>query len=1045
MNRKITVLLVFAIIVTFNIKSSAQINIQSGVDPNAMVENIVGDGVAFDNVQYIGANSARGIFTNGSSTNLGIESGIFLTSGAGYVIPGPNTSCSDGSDNGMGGYPLLTALAGVSTYDASVLKFDFVPESDTLRFKYVFGSEEYNDYVFSTFNDVFGYFVSGPNPNGGYYSDKNVALIPGTNIPIAINNVNFGYSDCDIEPTGPCTHCEYYVDNTGGMTLEYDGFTAVLTAWIMVVPCETYTIKMAIADAGDHIFDSGVFLEENSFESPKIEVEAEPTPEGVSDNMVEGCVEADIIFRLPNSSYAPITINYEITGTADPGPGGDFEDPIPTSVTIEEGNDSAFIHVAPIQDGILEGDETLIFIITNELGCTVRYDTVEFIIVDYVDMVLSTTPDMAVCEGQTVELVTEAFNGISPYTYQWVEPSVENDTIEVTPEETTTYVVQVTDMCGGFVEDSVTVVVLPMPELELGNDTVVCGADSLVLHAGGGFASYQWQDGSTDSIYVVTEPGTYWVQVMASNGCVAGDQITVNFFPPIFVNLGNDTVICQGETITLDAGAGFESYYWQDGSNEQTYEVTQTGTFWVQVFDANGCTAFDTILVNVDNDVPSFSLGDDLTLCYGTTYTLSTGLPAGYQYEWQDGSTDSVYIVTQPGLYSVAVDGGCGTGYDTILINYNPPVNVDIGDDMTMCQGESVTLDAGDGFLSWTWQDGTTSQYYNVYESGIYYVQVTDVFGCTGSDTITIEVANNVQLIPDTSFCEGETIILDAGYGFDNYQWSTGSTSQIVHATEGGTYWVKASYVFGCPSSDTTVLTMFPVANADLGGDQDICEGDTILLTAPEGEFEYYWNDQLSDDNTYIVTQGGTYKLTMKNYCGEDSDEIEVTEYPTPDVTLGDDQVLFPGESVQLDPGEFISYLWQDGSTDRYYVVSYDNYSDSIYTVEVWDAHCKNSASVKIEIFNVEVPNVITPNGDGYNDTFRPGEGWSGIKSHKMVVVNRWGNKVWESSNFESGWDGKVNGKTVAAGTYFWVLEVTYGPDNKKKTYKGSLTVLGTD
>ncbi len=134
-----------------------------------------------------------------------------------------------------------------------------------------------------------------------------------------------------------------------------------------------------------------------------------------------------------------------------------------------------------------------------------------------------------------------------------------------------------------------------------------------------------------------------------------------------------------------------------------------------------------------------------------------------------------------------------------------------------------------------------------------------------------------------------------------------------------------------------------------------------------------------------------------------------------------------------------------DGATDRYYNVSYDNYNDSVYTVEVWDEHCKNSATVIIEIFNVEVPSVITPNGDGYNDTFRPGEGWSGINTHKMLIVNRWGGKVWESSDFQSGWDGKVNGSPVAAGTYFWVLEVTYGPNNEKKTYKGSLTVLGTN
>ncbi len=145
-----------------------------------MVENIVGEGIIYDNVTFTGANASRGIFNNGQSTNLGIASGIFPTSGAGYVIPGPNTSSSAGTNNGTPGDATLNSITTSTTYDAAVLEFDFIPESDTLRFKYVFGSEEYNEYVDSSFNDVFGYFVSGPNPMGGQYANKNIAIVPGT-------------------------------------------------------------------------------------------------------------------------------------------------------------------------------------------------------------------------------------------------------------------------------------------------------------------------------------------------------------------------------------------------------------------------------------------------------------------------------------------------------------------------------------------------------------------------------------------------------------------------------------------------------------------------------------------------------------------------------------------------------------------------------------------------------------------------------------------------------------------------------------------------
>ena len=257
-------------LITINV-SISQINIQPGPDvtPEDMVEFLVGPGVIYDNVTYQGVDQARGIFTNGSSTNIGMDEGIFLTSGAGYIIPGPNSSSSAGANNGQPGHPWLNDLTTATTFDACVLSFDFIPLNDTVKCRYVFGSEEYNEWVGTTFNDVFGFFVTGPNPTGGNYSIKNIALIPDTTeTPVTINNVNNGYSPPGIPPTGPCTNCEYYSDNTGGLTIEYDGFTTVLTAWVLVVPNETYNFTFGVADAGDHIYDSGVLLEGTSFKSP---------------------------------------------------------------------------------------------------------------------------------------------------------------------------------------------------------------------------------------------------------------------------------------------------------------------------------------------------------------------------------------------------------------------------------------------------------------------------------------------------------------------------------------------------------------------------------------------------------------------------------------------------------------------------------------------------------------------------------------------------------------------------------------------------------
>ena len=267
-----------------------------------MVESIVGLGIVYDNVSFTGAAVSRGIFGNAESTNLGINNGIFLTSGSGDIIPGPNDSSTAGVINGTPGDATLNSITTGTTYDAAVLEFDFIPKVDTLFVRYVFGSEEYSEDVGSSYNDVFGLFVTGPNPAGGQYSNKNIALVPATtNTAVKVNSINNGYAPPGVVPSGPGTNSEYYSDNTGGLTLEYDGFTTTLTAWLLIVPFEEYHIKMAIADCGDGYKDSGIFIEENSFSSPgrDIAVYTILYPPGITENMVEGHVEADLVFKLP--------------------------------------------------------------------------------------------------------------------------------------------------------------------------------------------------------------------------------------------------------------------------------------------------------------------------------------------------------------------------------------------------------------------------------------------------------------------------------------------------------------------------------------------------------------------------------------------------------------------------------------------------------------------------------------------------------------------------------------------------------------------------
>ncbi|MCD4697581.1 MAG: gliding motility-associated C-terminal domain-containing protein [Bacteroidales bacterium] len=1045
--------LVFLVSLTIT-NTTAQLFISPGPDitPNDMVENIVGEGIMFDNVTFQGEDPMRGIFNNGATTNLGINSGIFLCSGSGYLIPGPNYQTSAGSSMGLPGHPSLDAITTATTYDAAVLSFDFVPESDTLRFKYVFGSEEYNEWVFSTFNDVFGYFVTGPNPEGGTYDDKNVAIVPETtNTTVTINNVNNGYSPGGVIPTGPCTNCDYYNDNTNGVTLEYDGNTTVLTAWLLVVACESYHIKIGVADAGDHIYDSGVFIKENSFESPRIEVETEPYPQGVSDNMIESCVEADIIFKLPNPEYAPVTVYWDLSeSTANPAafPPGDFEEAIPDSIVFEEGIDSIAIHVIPVYDEIIEGTENLRFIIENTLGCIVRYDTVDFLIFDYIAMVDTISPNTVICEGQEIDIWINTYNGIPPYTFEWEDIPDNDDTITVAPLETTTYYVEVTDMCLDSIIDSTTVTVFPIPEVDIGADTgYICNGDTLVLNAGSGYLGYFWQDGSSDTSFNATDEGLYFVTVFGPGGCSNSDSVYV-VETIIDIELGNDTTICIGDSLIFDPGGGYSSYVWQDGTQSQTYIATQTGTYWVEV-SMGACSETDSIYLYVDDPLIALELGDDTTKCIEDAITLSPTFGIFNSYLWSTGDTTMTITVTQPGTYTLEVVSGCGDASDEITVyNYDYP-DPNLGDDQYLCKGEVAFLQATFGFQSYLWQDQSTLEFYTASETGYYYVDIKDSHGCFGTDTVYIEIGDIVDLGEDSLIlCEGEVITLNAGPGFDSYAWVSGENTQTIDVQTGGLYKVYVSYVYGCQSEDSVLVEEFPFPVAEITGSNALCTGDTIWLNAGLGDYEYYWNGNLSEETTYMVANGGNVTLKVTNVCGEDTDEFTVEEYPLPVVYLGEDVVLFPDESVVLDAGNYESYIWDGNGTEdgQYYTITFNDIisiKDSVI-VEVFDGFCKNSDIVIIEVFTVKVPNAMTPNGDGDNDRFEPIEELTGINEHTMMVFNRWGEKVWESTDFAAGWDGKQNGRFVADGTYFWILEVYYGPGNTKKVFKGTLTVLGT-
>jgi len=239
-----------------------QLIVDTNFSPQYLVHNVLlSNNIAVSNISYTGVNRAIGYF-DGTHSNIGLGNGLLMTTGSVETAVGAFIPTSFGINNGLPGDSALSVIAGDSTFDACVLQFDFIPFSDTVSFDFAFGSQEYPKYTCCKENDVFAFFISGPGITG----EKNIALIPGTSIPIALKTVN-GKDSAGSICGGSCfgANSNYYVDNLHGTTIGYGGFTKVLKAISDVTCGQTYHIKIAIADSYDHDFDSGVFLGGHSF------------------------------------------------------------------------------------------------------------------------------------------------------------------------------------------------------------------------------------------------------------------------------------------------------------------------------------------------------------------------------------------------------------------------------------------------------------------------------------------------------------------------------------------------------------------------------------------------------------------------------------------------------------------------------------------------------------------------------------------------------------------------------------------------------------
>jgi hypothetical protein len=419
----------------------SQLFIDNSVNATNGVENVLlGEGVTASGITFGGASEQIGAFEcNGC--NLGISNGLVMGSGNVDGAPGPNGSGSASLPPAAGwdvSDPDLFLLSGFDLHDAAVLEFDFVPTGDSLVFQYVFGSDEYPEFANGNYNDAFGFFLSGPGISGPYSNNsKNIALIPGTNLPVTINNVNNGQFG-----TGPCEYCEYYVNNgngggTSNLAIECDGFTTVLTAYSEVICGETYHIKLAIADGTDTGYDSFVFLESGSFSSNQIQIVY--TPPSISldqSSLYEGCLTSTIDFERPPSQTIETAFEMVVSGSAENGVDYTL---LPDSLYFATGEQSVSFDIEAWVDAIEEGSESITITVMGLSVCTAVDDSVTFTFnIQDIPELEVLIPDVLINCGETAALEPQISGGFGFYEIEWETGSVDFS-LEVNPNDPESY------------------------------------------------------------------------------------------------------------------------------------------------------------------------------------------------------------------------------------------------------------------------------------------------------------------------------------------------------------------------------------------------------------------------------------------------------------------------------------------------------------------------------------------------------------------------------------------------------------------------------
>lgn len=965
----------------------AGISTSINADARYLTEEVFIAGGCFDvsNARTRGSFGSIGTFRNGNSS-IGLADGIILSTGSVLNASGPNTATNftTNFNNTATDSDLARIIDNslIPIRDVAILEFDFTPTADEVQFEYVFASEEYCDFVNSDYNDIFGFFISGPGINGPFTNNaENIARVPGSADFVAINNINHlrntnYYRDNIAAGDDQLDNCPGAYPNVDGVALqdcEYDGFTKILKARSDVIPCATYHIKLVIGDITDGQYDSAVFLAANSFEAGEsITVEGESASLGVG-IVAEGCSDGYFLFRRYGSDLnRSLRVNFSLSPTSTAREGIDFQS-IPRSVTFPANAEEVRLPINAMADGVAEGTESIVLELSSACSCSSTLSTLNIRDADPLEIRLE---PLFLCEEEEGILSPQISGGLAPYNFAW-STGEDDAQLQVDPPTSRTYGLTITDACGQVVDQLVEVTRLNAAAMSLVGEAVICNGDI----QGELEISYS-EGGSWDLLYSingmvqppltidrspfqlpVSIPGTYRLESVGRGNCegsVSGtarvDLIQLSARTEITALSCPDAGDARIEVLMEEGQGPFRYRINQQAfQNDPIFNNLSPGLYQLEVEDITGCIWNDQVRIE-ELSAPEVSLAFDVEGCdgaqSGSVYIQLESGAGSYQY-----SLDGTFFQTEPSFsnlapqenYTLWVEDQKGC-LQSIPFEIPLPEQLSvqaIEQDLscpTTEDGQVVLLASG-GVPPYAYQlaDGLVqnSNTFGGLAAGTYRATVRDANGCEVEVQVRIAIPPALRvesLAIDEPSCPGSEdgaarLVVAGGTGNRTYRWSNGATSASLEGVMAGEYTLTITDSRGCTLIHPVTIPGEPWPGRLIQGSSSLCAGSRIRLTGPVGDFAYSWSTGATEERVW-VDQPGTYQLTVTNADGcAVTDELIVNLSSTLSPQIIGPTTFCEGDTVELSVGEYETYSWSTGNTeskvsitaDGWYAVSVSN------------------------------------------------------------------------------------------------------------------------